>query len=124
MRSVRSKNTKPEMAVRKAAFALGFRFRIHVKDLPGTPDIAIKSRKKAIFVHGCFWHRHKHCKRATMPSTNVEFWFAKFARNIERDRAILRAYRRIGWSPLVVWECQVERGKWLASRLTKYLGER
>lgn len=121
MRAVRSKDTRPELLVRRIAHALGFRFRVNVKDLPGRPDLAIKSRKKAIFVHGCFWHRHNDCKRATIPRSNETYWLKKFAGNIERDKKVLAAYRAIGWKPLVIWECELGNQKTISKRIKRYL---
>jgi DNA mismatch endonuclease, patch repair protein len=96
MAKVRSRDTKPEVLVRKLAFSLGFRFRTNVKDLPGKPDIAIKSRKKAVFIHGCFWHRHKGCRMASFPASNVEYWTEKFAYNTARDRKHMASYKQMG----------------------------
>ncbi|UQR68190.1 very short patch repair endonuclease [Bradyrhizobium sp. C-145] len=105
MAQVRSKNTTPEMAVRKAAHALGLRFRLHRKDLPGTPDLVFSSRRIALFVHGCFWHRHD-CRRASMPASNVEYWTAKFDRNIRRDARAAVDLREVGWRCVRIWECE------------------
>lgn len=106
MARVRRADTAPEIAVRKLLHALGYRFRLHRKDLPGTPDIVFPARKKALFVHGCFWHRHQGCKKATTPKTRVEFWKDKFAANEARDRRKLDQLRASGWHCLVVWECE------------------
>jgi DNA mismatch endonuclease (patch repair protein) len=108
MRRVRGKNTKPELSVRRAAFALGLRYRLHQRELPGRPDLVFASRRKVVFVHGCFWHRHAGCRRASMPTTNGEFWLAKFARNVERDARCERELQSAGWEVLVVWECQAK----------------
>ena len=106
MASVRSKNTKPEMRVRKTAHRIGYRYRLHRKDLPGKPDLAFPSRRIALFVHGCFWHGHP-CKRGDrMPATNVDYWREKIARNQRRDTANRLLLRELGWTPVVVWECQ------------------
>lgn len=106
MASVRSKNTKPEMRVRKTAHRVGYRYRLHRKDLPGKPDMVFPSRRIALFVHGCFWHGHP-CKRGDrMPATNVEYWREKIARNQRRDTANRLFLRELGWTPMVVWECQ------------------
>jgi DNA mismatch endonuclease, patch repair protein len=125
MRRVRSENTKPEMAVRQLAHKLGYRFRLHRKDLPGRPDLVFAGRGKIIFVHGCFWHQHS-CKRGgRVPATRREYWVAKLERNVARDRAVLRKLRRLGWSVMVVWECQTKPGKLdrLAGRITRFLGD-
>src|SRR3954451_665162 len=96
MAQVRSKNTKPEVAVRKAAHALGLRFRLHGRDLPGTPDLVFSGHRTAVFVHGCFWHRHG-CARATTPASNVAYWAAKFERNVARDARNAAQLRKLGW---------------------------
>lgn len=105
MAGIKGKNTKPEMLVRKALFAAGYRFRLHRKDLPGSPDIVLPGRKVAIFVHGCFWHAHHGCRLAKLPATRPEFWSEKLGRNVARDAAALSALRLGGWRVLVVWEC-------------------
>ena len=107
MSRVSSKNTKPELYVRSFLHGQGLRFRIHRKDLPGKPDLALPKYRTAIFVHGCFWHRHKGCSRATMPSTRIDFWERKFERNVVRDKANQVALREEGWKVLVVWECEL-----------------
>ena len=109
MSRIRSKNTKPEMHVRSALHRAGYRFRLHVKDLPGKPDIVLPKYKTVIFVHGCFWHRHKGCSRATMPSSNQEYWKQKFKQNVERDKREQAELKKLGWNVIVVWECEVEK---------------
>lgn len=106
MARVRQKNSGPELLVRSILHRAGFRFRLHRRDLPGTPDIVLPRHRVAIFVHGCFWHRHPGCSRATTPKTRVDFWKAKFDRNVERDAAACAALREGGWTPVVIWECQ------------------
>lgn len=106
MRSVRQKNTAPEMVVRRIVYAIGGRYRLHRKDLPGRPDIVFPSRHLCIFVHGCFWHRHPGCRLATTPKSNIEFWQSKFARNIERDVRKENELRNAGWRVEIVWECE------------------
>lgn len=105
MSGIKGKNSVPEMLVRKALFAKGHRFRLHRRDLPGTPDIAMPGRKIAIFVHGCFWHAHQGCKYAKTPSTRTEFWTAKLQGNIDRDRRAADKLAQMGWRVLNVWEC-------------------
>lgn len=106
MASVRSKNTKPELRVRKTAHRIGYRYRLHRKDLPGKPDMVFSSRRIALFVHGCFWHGHP-CKRGDrIPATNIEYWREKIARNQRRDTANRLLLRELGWTSVVVWECQ------------------
>ena len=108
MARVRRQDTEPELAVRQVLYKLGYRYRLHRSDLPGTPDICFPGRKKAIFVHGCFWHRHPGCRRASTPKTRTSFWSEKFAQNVARDRRKVTELRRLGWEALVVWECQTE----------------
>lgn len=120
MGRIKGKNTRPEIIVRRVAHALGYRFRLHRRDLPGKPDLVFPRLKKVIFVHGCFWHRHD-CPRGTMPQTNTEFWEAKFRRNVERDEAALEALIDEGWSPLVVWECETRDRDQLERTLTQFL---
>lgn len=123
MRAVKSGDTTPELVVRRLVHALGYRFRLHRRDLPGTPDLVLPRYNKAIQVHGCFWHRHACDAGRSMPATRVDYWNAKFARNVARDRRNQRALRQLGWSVLVVWECQTRaanRGS-LERRLTRFL---
>lgn len=105
MSGIKGKNSLPEKLVRKALFAMGHRFRLHRRDLPGTPDIAMPSRKISIFVHGCFWHAHQGCKFAKTPSTRTEFWTAKLQGNVDRDRRAADKLAEMGWRVLNVWEC-------------------
>ena len=123
MRAVRSGDTTPELVVRRMVHALGYRYRLHARDLPGRPDLVLPRLGKAIFVHGCFWHRHGCEAGRSTPASRVEYWQAKFARNVERDRSNLRKLRRLGWSVLVVWECQTRLAKrsLLRARLTRFL---
>lgn len=121
MRRVRGKDTRPELTVRRALHALGRRFRLHRKDLPGKPDIVLAKDRLAIFVHGCFWHRHESCPRASMPSTRREFWESKFARTVERDAEQTAALRAAGWRPEVIWECETRDAERLGERLRDIL---
>jgi DNA mismatch endonuclease (patch repair protein) len=107
MAQIRSKNTTPEISVRKAAHAAGLRFRLHRSDLPGTPDLVFPARRTAVFVHGCFWHRHA-CGRATVPATNVDYWAAKFDRNVRRDACNTAELRKLGWRCVRIWECETK----------------
>ena len=109
MSRVRSKNTGPEIKVRQALHRAGFRFRIHRSDLPGTPDLVLSKYRLAVFVHGCFWHRHG-CKRTTMPATNRQFWSEKFRRTVDKDARVLRELAETGWTTAVIWECQLDAG--------------
>ncbi len=124
MAAVRSTDTTPELVVRKLAHSLGYRFRLHRKDLPGCPDLVFPSRRKVIFVHGCFWHQHT-CKRgARIPSSGREYWGRKLARNSTRGRRVRRQLSMLGWSVMVVWECKTvaKRRERLARRIQRFLG--
>ncbi len=109
MSGIKGKNTRPEILVRKFLHANGYRFRLHRKDLPGNPDIVIPKLRICIFIHGCFWHRHMHCKYATTPKTRTAFWTEKFAKNIERDQKQQDELESRGWNVIIVWECQLKR---------------
>ncbi len=111
MRGVKSKNTKPEIIVRKILHKLGFRFRIHRKDLPGKPDIVLPKYKKVIFIHGCFWHCHEGCKKSQLPTTNKEFWENKIEKNKIRDVENLNRIHALSWEALVIWGCEVSASK-------------
>lgn len=117
MRRVKGKDTGPEHLVRRALHAVGLRFRLHKRDLPGKPDIVLAKHQTAIFVHGCFWHRHEGCSRASMPSTRSEFWETKFRRTVERDAEQITALAAMGWRPVVIWECETRRSDTLKARL-------
>jgi len=105
MRGIRSHDTQPELALRKYLHALGYRFRLHRKDLPGSPDLVLPRHHLAIFVHGCFWHRHAGCFYATTPGTRASFWESKFEANVRRDRKACKELEYSGWRVLIVWEC-------------------
>jgi len=127
MGTIRGKNTKPELVVRRLAHSLGYRFRLHRGDLPGSPDIAFPKFGAVIFVHGCFWHRHEGCRLCTTPSSNLSFWSEKFRRNVERDRQAEAALSSMGWRTMIVWECQTRDPTALEATLKRYLsgfGER
>lgn len=122
MAAVRGKNTKPELAVRKALHALGYRFRLHRKGLPGKPDIVLPKHKIAIFVNGCFWHRHEGCKHASTPSTNVDFWLSKFKENTTRDKRNYELLQNEGWRVVIIWECEIPKvhsPEWIKDLLSK-----
>ena len=121
MRSVRQRDTSPEMAVRRAAHRMGARYRIHEKKLPGSPDLVFPSRKLCLFVHGCFWHRHDGCKLASLPSSNQPFWKEKFVRNVERDARKTAELRALGWRVEVIWECETRKADLLELRLSAML---
>ena len=108
MAAIKSRNTEPELTVRRALHRLGYRFRLHRKDLPGSPDIVLPKYKAAIFVHGCFWHRHIGCKYAYTPKSRIDFWEKKFAQNVLRDEKAVHALRGAGWRVLVIWECSTK----------------
>jgi len=121
MRSIRKKDTKPELVVRRLAHRLGFRFRLHRRDLPGTPDIVFPSRRKVILVHGCFWHQH-HCGLGRkQPTTNRDYWLPKLARNVTRDAQAELALTNLGWQIFVVWECETRAVEDLRSRISAFL---
>ena len=123
MRAIRGKNTKPELTIWRLLHAAGYRFRLHRKDLPGRPDIVFPSRRKAIFVHGCFWHQHPGCPYAYMPKTRAAFWRDKLQRNTERDATAQAALAACGWRALIVWECEIADTKLLMIRLKAFLGD-
>ena len=108
MSAIKSKNTKPEITLRKLLHSMGYRFRLHRKDLPGSPDIVLPKYKTVIFVHGCFWHRHENCKYATTPKTRKEFWEKKFIENINRDNLNQANLSLKGWKIIIIWECQLK----------------
>ena len=108
MSAIKSKNTKPEIKVRKVLHSMGYRFRLHSKDLPGSPDIVLPKYKTVIFVHGCFWHRHDSCKYASTPKTRKEFWNKKFTENKKRDSEIQEKIKILDWRSVVIWECETK----------------
>ena len=108
MSAIKSKNTKPEIKVRKILHSMGYRFRLHSKDLPGSPDIVLPKYKTVIFVHGCFWHRHENCKYASTPKTRKEFWNKKFTENKKRDSEIQEKIKILDWRSIVIWECETK----------------
>ena len=121
MSAIKSKNTKPEITVRKLLHSMGYRFRLHKKDLPGSPDIVLPKYKTVIFVHGCFWHRHQNCKYASNPKTRREFWEKKFKENIERDKKTQEKLKNLGWKTNIVWECEVKNREILILKLEEIL---
>jgi len=122
MRRIRGKHTKPELLVRKILRRLGFSYRLHSRELPGSPDIVIASAKRVIFVHGCFWHHHQKCRDGAMPKTNVTFWRKKFENNLARDRENQAKLRAIGWKILVIWECEIRNsGNSPQGKIEKFL---
>lgn len=125
MRAVRAKDTTPEMIVRRMVHGMGYRYRLHAKDLPGKPDLCFRARRKVIFVNGCFWHGHDCRRGARPPRENAAYWSAKIARNAARDAANLAALAETGWAALTIWECEtpVRRRDELAARLRAFLGD-
>lgn len=124
MSKIRSKDTKPEIAVRSILHKMGYRFRLGAKDVPGKPDVVLRRYKTAVFVHGCFWHRHEGCKFAYTPKSNVAFWEEKFRRNIERDEIVGKELRKTGWLQIIVWECELSDIPKLEKRLRRLIRSR
>ncbi|WP_083567339.1 very short patch repair endonuclease [Hyphomicrobium sp. CS1GBMeth3] len=126
MRGNKKRDTKPELIVRRMLFAKGYRFRTHGIRVPGNPDIVFAARRKALFVHGCFWHQHKDssCPYANRKTPSSSYWRAKLARNVQRDREVQSALAQMGWRVCIVWECEAKRHDQLVSRLQEFLGPR
>ncbi len=124
MSRVKGKDTKPEIIVRSIIHGFGFRFRNHKSNLPGNPDVILPKYHKAVFVHGCFWHGHKNCKRATRPSSNTAFWKTKLDGNINRDKRNIRLLKSQGWQVLVIWECEIRNFERLTGRISGFLFEK
>ncbi|WP_321857222.1 very short patch repair endonuclease [Paraburkholderia tropica] len=122
MRSVGRRDTKPEMRVRRVAHRLGLRFRLYVRKLPGSPDLVFPKHRVVIFVHGCFWHRHPGCNRASSPKTRAQFWQDKFAANVERDRRTSAALAALGWRTAVIWECTTGSDESVEQQLRSIFG--
>lgn len=121
MQAVKDKDTKPEMAVRRMTHAMGYRYRLHRKDLPGKPDLVFPSRRKIIFVHGCFWHGHDCRRGARTPKTNRDYWQAKIARNAARDDKARKALSKLGWSILTIWECKLAKPDSVRKKISRFL---
>lgn len=123
MQAIKSKDMKPEMVVRRLVHGIGYRYRLHANDLPGRPDLVFRPRKKVIFVHGCFWHQHnaEECRRAHTPKSNTTYWYAKLERNSRRDRSVLEALAAMGWSTLVIWECETGNLKAVQRKVIRFL---
>jgi len=121
MRLIRSKDTKPELVIRKALYSLGYRYRLHAKNLPGHPDLAFPGRKKVIYVHGCFWHRHAGCKKNRTPKSKLDYWEPKFAANVERDLRNQQELQEMGWEFLVVWECELKNIEEITEKAINFL---
>ena len=123
MPAFRSRDTKPELSIRKLLYSMNYRYRLHRSDLPCRPDLAFMSRKKVIFVHGCFWHHHEGCRKTTTPKTRPEFWKQKFERNIKRDQEAEKRFSEKGWYTLTIWECETKKVVKLERKLRDFLGE-
>jgi DNA mismatch endonuclease (patch repair protein) len=121
MRRIRSCDTTPELVVRRIVHALGYRYRLHRKDLPGKPDLVFGPRRKVIFVHGCFWHQHSGCKAGRVPGSNTDYWQPKLRRNVDRDNRNRGELERLGWSVLTIWDCETRESENLAQRLMDFL---
>jgi len=121
MRLVRGKHTRPEIAVRRLAHKMGLRFRLHRRDLPGRPDLVFPKYRVVIFVHGCFWHRHKRCPNTRTPKSRLQFWEEKFESNVQRDRANRLKLRATGWKVLVIWECEVKDSERLQYKIKRFM---
>lgn len=121
MARVHSKNSRPELFVRKLIFALGYRYRLHARDLPGHPDLVFRKRRKVIFVHGCFWHRHTACALARLPKSRLDFWVPKLEGNKQRDQRNKRALTKDGWKVLTIWECQLKNTVRLQATIRRFL---
>jgi len=124
MSRIRGRDTQPEMVVRSLLHRLGFRFRVHVSGLPGKPDITLPRFKTVIFVHGCFWHHHAHCRNANYPDTRAKFWHDKIDGTVARDQQKQRQLRRLGWRVITVWECQLSNPDEVANRFLRLLRKR
>lgn len=121
MRAVKSKNSRAEMSVRQMLHRAGYRYRLHVVGLPGKPDLVFPSRKKVVFIHGCFWHLHKNCRAVRIPSSNVEYWELKLKKNAERDKRHRKELIALGWKTFVVWECELKKPETAFIALTSFL---
>ncbi len=121
MSSVKQRHTKPEITVRKLLHRLGYRFRLHSKKLPGTPDIVLPKYKSVIFVHGCFWHQHEGCRKARRPTSNVEFWNEKLDKNIKRDKRKESELKDLGWKVLTIWDCEIKDESSLIEKIKLFL---
>lgn len=122
MSRIRSRDTKPEVVVRSLLHSMGYRFRLHRRDLPGRPDIVLPKYKTVVFVHGCFWHRHADCRYAYNPKSRIDFWGEKFKENVGRDQRQTDELRRLGWTVITIWECETKRLDELERRVVDELG--
>ncbi|WP_321530166.1 DNA mismatch endonuclease Vsr [uncultured Desulfuromonas sp.] len=120
MSRIRSSDTKPEIAVRRLIYSMGYRYRLHSKDVPGRPDIVFKGRKKVVFVHGCFWHQHG-CRQYRMPKSKLDFWLPKLENNIQRDKKVLQELKESGWNVLIIWECELKDKESVCERIKYFM---
>jgi len=123
MAQIRSKNTGPEIAVRKILCNLGFKYRLYKKDLPGKPDIVLPKIKTAVFVNGCFWHQHEGCKRKSSPKSNTKYWEEKLKKNVERQNENIKLLKDLGWKVFLIWECEAKNGRLLERKIKDFLHE-
>lgn len=123
MSRVLSRDTKPELRIRRLVHSLGYRYRLNVRDLPGKPDLVFRKRRKVLFVHGCFWHRHDDCHLARMPKSRLDFWTLKLQKNKARDAVVRKQLKTDGWSMLIIWECEISNIERVAVRIKRFLGE-
>ena len=123
MSHISGKNTTPEIIIRKLVHRLGFRYRLHKKNLPGKPDLAFPKYKKVIFINGCFWHNHKNCSRAKLPSSNKIFWKEKIEGNVKNDKSNYRNLKKMGWDYLIIWQCKIKKSnmEYLSNKILKFL---
>ena len=121
MSRVRSKSSKPEMRLRRLVHGMGFRYRLHVKDLPGKPDMVFPARNAVVFMHSCFWHRHRRCKLARLPKSRIDFWETKLEANRKRDKVQQRKLKKLGWRVLIVWECELRDAERVSRRVEEFL---
>jgi len=121
MSRIRSRDTGPELLLRRLVHGLGYRYRVHNRGVPGSPDLSIKTKRKAVFLHGCFWHRHNCISGRRKPKSRCEFWEQKFTENVERDKRTMRKLKRLGWTVLVVWECQLKYPCRLERRIREFM---
>lgn len=123
MSRIRSKHTSPELQVRQALSGLGLKYRLHVKSLPGNPDIVFRKYKTVIFINGCFWHQHKGCKRATSPKSNIDYWKPKLKRNIQKQKENFKEFKKLGWKTVIIWECEAKREDILNSKINRIFSQ-
>jgi len=121
MSRIRSKDTGPELLVRRLLYRMGYRYRLHVRSLPGKPDIAFPGRRRVVFVHGCFWHQHPNCTDACIPNSRTEYWLPKLKRNVQRDEENRQRIKALGWKALVIWECEIKNASKLRTSLKRFL---